>query len=55
VIAHWDEVDGVRREKGPMAAVWQTLGNAAGAKGVGVNRIRIDPGRISTPPHSHPA
>jgi uncharacterized cupin superfamily protein len=53
VIAHWDEVDGVRREKGPMAGVWQPLGNAAGAKGIGVNRIRVDPGRISTPPHSH--
>jgi uncharacterized cupin superfamily protein len=53
VIAHWDEVEGFRREKGPMAGVWQPLGNAAGAKGIGVNRIRIDPGRISTPPHSH--
>jgi uncharacterized cupin superfamily protein len=53
VIAHWDEVDGIRREKGPMAGVWQPLGNAAGARGIGVNRIRIDPGRISTPPHSH--
>jgi uncharacterized cupin superfamily protein len=53
VIAHWDEVEGVRREKGPMAATWQPLGSAAGAKGVGVNRIRIEPGRLSTPPHSH--
>jgi uncharacterized cupin superfamily protein len=53
VIAHWDEVEGFRREKGPMAGVWQPLGNAAGAKGIGINRIRIDPGRISTPPHSH--
>jgi uncharacterized cupin superfamily protein len=53
VIAHWDEVDGVRREKGPMAATWQPLGNAAGARGIGLNRIRIEPGRLSTPPHSH--
>jgi uncharacterized cupin superfamily protein len=53
VIANWDDVDSVRREKGPMAATWQALGNAAGAKGIGVNRIRIDPGRLSTPPHSH--
>jgi len=53
VIAHWDEVDGIRREKGPMAGTWQPLGNAAGAEGIGVNRIRIDPGRLSTPPHSH--
>jgi uncharacterized cupin superfamily protein len=53
VIAHWDEVEAVRREKGPMAATWQRLGDAAGAKGIAVNRIRIDPGRLSTPPHSH--
>jgi uncharacterized cupin superfamily protein len=53
VIAHWDEVEGRRREKGPMAGTWQYLGDAAGAKGIGVNRIRIDSGRLSTPPHSH--
>jgi uncharacterized cupin superfamily protein len=53
VIAHWDEVEGVRREKGPMAGTWQYLGDVAGATGIGVNRIRIDPGRLSTPPHSH--
>jgi uncharacterized cupin superfamily protein len=53
VIAHWDEVEGYRRETGPMAATWQPLGNAAGAKGIGLNRIRIEPGRLSTPPHSH--
>jgi uncharacterized cupin superfamily protein len=55
VIAHWDEVEWHRREKGEMAADWQRLGNAAGTVGVGVNRIRIDPGRLSTPPHSHAA
>jgi len=53
VISHWDEIEGVRREKGPMAATWQRLGDAAGAKGIGVNRIRIEPGKLSTPPHSH--
>jgi uncharacterized cupin superfamily protein len=53
VLAHWDEVDGVRNAKGPMAATWQRLGDAAGAKRIGVNRVRIDPGRLSTPPHSH--
>src|ERR1051326_1763155 len=36
-----------------MAATWQQLGAAAGAKGIGLNRIRIDPRRLSTPPHSH--
>jgi uncharacterized cupin superfamily protein len=55
VIAHWDEVEWHRREQGEMAADWQRLGNAAGTVGVGVNRIRVDPGRLSTPPHSHGA
>jgi uncharacterized cupin superfamily protein len=55
VIAHWDEVDWHRRAKGEMAADWQRLGDAAGTVGVGVNRVRIDPGRLSTPPHSHGA
>jgi uncharacterized cupin superfamily protein len=53
VLAHWDEVEPFRREKGPMAAAWQRLGDAAGARGVGVNRVRVEPGRLSTPPHSH--
>jgi uncharacterized cupin superfamily protein len=52
-VAHWDEVEGHRREKGPMAATWQRLGDAAGAKGIGVNRVRVEPGRLPTPPHSH--
>jgi len=36
-----------------MGATWQHLGDAAGTKGVGVNRIRIDPGKLPTPPHGH--
>ena len=38
-----------------MDASWQPLGNAAGARGVGVNRVRIEPGKLPTPPHSHGA
>jgi uncharacterized cupin superfamily protein len=38
-----------------MAADWQRLGDAVGCTGIGVNRVRIDPGRLSTPPHSHGA
>jgi uncharacterized cupin superfamily protein len=52
-VAHWDEVEGRRVEKGEMAATWQRLGDAAGTASVGVSRIRIEPGRLSTPPHSH--
>jgi uncharacterized cupin superfamily protein len=38
-----------------MDATWQRLGDAAGARGVGVNRVRIEPGKLPTPPHSHGA
>jgi uncharacterized cupin superfamily protein len=38
-----------------MDASWQRLGDAAGARGVGVNRVRVAPGRLPTPPHSHGA
>jgi uncharacterized cupin superfamily protein len=38
-----------------MAATWQRLADAVGCTTVGVNRVRIDPGRLSTPPHSHGA
>jgi uncharacterized cupin superfamily protein len=38
-----------------MAATWQRLGDAVGCTTVGVNRVRIEPGRLSTPPHSHGA
>ena len=55
MLAHWDEVEWRRRERGEMAADWQRLGDAAGTEKVGVNRVRIDAGRLSTPPHSHGA
>ena len=38
-----------------MDATWQRLGAAAGTEGVGVNRVRVAPGMLSTPPHSHGA
>jgi uncharacterized cupin superfamily protein len=54
-VAHWDEVEGHRRAKGEMDATWQRLGGAAGTEGVGVNRVRVAPGMLPTPPHSHGA
>jgi uncharacterized cupin superfamily protein len=54
-IAHWDDVESYHRAKGEMDAQWQRLGDAVGTLTVGVNRIRIAPGRLSTPPHSHGA
>jgi uncharacterized cupin superfamily protein len=52
-LSHWDDVESHRAAKGEMDAVWQRLGDAAGANGVGVNRVRVAPGKLSTPPHSH--
>jgi uncharacterized cupin superfamily protein len=54
-VVHWDDVDTHRRAKGEMDAEWQWLGRAAGCAGVGVNRVRVAPGRLPTPPHSHGA
>jgi uncharacterized cupin superfamily protein len=54
-VAHWDEVEFHRRAKGEMDASWQRLGDAAGAQSVGVSRVRVEPGKLPTPPHSHGA
>jgi len=54
-VAHWDEVESHRAAKGEMDAVWQRVGDAAGTRGVGVNRVRVAPGKLPTPPHSHGA
>jgi uncharacterized cupin superfamily protein len=54
-LAHWDDVERHHRAKGEMDAEWQFLGNAAGTKGVGLNRVRVAPGKLPTPPHSHGA
>jgi len=54
-VAHWDEVESFRPAKGEMDATWQRLGDAAGTKTVGVNRVRVEPGKLPTPPHSHGA
>jgi uncharacterized cupin superfamily protein len=54
-VAHWDDVESHRRAKGEMDATWQPVGDAAGTRGVGVHRVRVAPGRLPTPPHSHSA
>jgi uncharacterized cupin superfamily protein len=48
-----DDVPAQRWEQGELAATRRRLGRAAGAKRLGVALIEIDPGRRSTPPHSH--
>jgi uncharacterized cupin superfamily protein len=54
-VGHWDEVEAHRRAKGEMDATWQRLGDAAGTRAIGVNRVRVEPGKLPTPPHSHGA
>jgi uncharacterized cupin superfamily protein len=51
VIAHWDEAKSGRAEAGHIAGEWTDLGSAAGTRTVGVKRIRVDPGKWSTPFH----
>jgi uncharacterized cupin superfamily protein len=50
-ITHWDEVTPYRRDYGHIGGAWFDLGRAAGTRDAGVRRIRIDPGKCSTPAH----
>lgn len=50
MISHWDDVAAVRREQGHICGDWQSLTGQA-SEWVGVRRIRIEPGRWSTPLH----
>jgi len=54
-VAHWDDVETHRGANGEIDATWQRLGGAAGTRSVGVNRVRVAPGMLPTPPHSHNA
>ena len=50
MISHWDEARTWRGEKGHIAGTWSRLtGAESGA--VGLKRIRVDPGKWSTPLH----
>jgi uncharacterized cupin superfamily protein len=55
LIVHWDDIERHRNANGEMDAEWQRLGRAAGTVTVGVNRVRVAPGKLPTPPHSHGA
>jgi uncharacterized cupin superfamily protein len=54
-LVHWDDVEFHRAAKGEIDASWQRLGASAGARGVGMSRVRVAPGMLPTPPHSHGA
>lgn len=53
MIAHWDDVEPRENAIGEIGGLWQGLGDAAGAVGVGVNRVRVPPGGRSTAVHTH--
>jgi uncharacterized cupin superfamily protein len=52
-IAHWDEVEKFRNERGQMAGTWSNLGGPAGSYRCGVTRIELGPGEMPTPAHVH--
>jgi uncharacterized cupin superfamily protein len=52
-IAHWDDVEKRRNERGQMAGTWSNLGSAAGSYRCGVTRIELGPGEMPTPAHVH--
>jgi uncharacterized cupin superfamily protein len=52
-IAHWDEVEPVRRDVGEMRSAVRDLGRAAGTVGIGLRRFEVDPGRPLGPLHAH--
>lgn len=52
-IAHWDDVEKRRNERGQMAGTWSNLGTAAGSYRCGVHRIELGPGEMPTPAHVH--
>lgn len=53
ITAHWDDAPSRRSDVGPMGADWDRLGSAAGCDRLGLRRIRISPGKQSTPVHAH--
>jgi uncharacterized cupin superfamily protein len=54
-LAHWDEVEPRRPDRRGLGGTWTNLGGAAGSVTVGVNRIQLGPGEVSTPAHVHGA
>jgi uncharacterized cupin superfamily protein len=53
VLAHWDEVDWTRIDRGPLQGARQRLGAAAGAARAGLSRYRMGPGERAMPVHVH--
>lgn len=51
MISHWDEVEYGRRDRGHIGGEWASL-TGDNSVTVGVTRIRVDPGKWSTPAHT---
>ena len=54
-VAHWDEAKGGRPDRPGLGGRWTNLAGPAGSRTVGVNRIQLDAGEVSTPAHVHGA
>ena len=56
-LVHWDDVEGfdIPERSRPLGGHWQRLGDAAGSVRLGVQRARLAPGQMLTPPHVHSA
>jgi uncharacterized cupin superfamily protein len=50
-LAHWDDAEKRRWERGHMAATWSDLGRAVGSSRCGVQRIELNAGELPTPAH----
>ena len=54
-LAHWDELEPLRPQRSGVGGAWTQLGTPAGSRTVGLNRIQLGPGEVSTPAHVHGA
>ena len=54
-LANWDELEPYRSPHEGLGGAWTQLGTPAGSKTVGLNRLRLEPGEVSTPAHVHGA
>src|SRR5437763_4198 len=51
-VAQWDDITAEKEEAGPIGGTWQELAGSAGAVRLGVNRLRMGPGKASSPLHA---
>lgn len=54
-LANWDDQEPYHSPQPGLGGAWTQLGTPAGSKTVGLNRIQLGPGEVSTPAHVHGA